>query len=327
MYYIVASSTISHQNTFEKKGFSTAITRLNNLSELIQPNYKNFIESSMLRRISTISRMSICCALDCIKQSAVKEPEAIIVGTGLGCLFDTENFLKNMLTSKDSLISPTSFIHSTHNTIAGQLSIMLKNHAYNITHTQNTLSFEHALLDGILCLDEGKSSVLVGAADEHTRLLDEILKKTSYRALHLTSGASFFMIAKNKNVNVNIGIKAIAVFNGAVFLNKSITEFLSEHEMKSESIDMVLYSTHNSEGKEILKTIFEKSALLDYQQYCGTYFTNSAFAVHLAVDILEQKNGISEMTTDQPENIKCILVCNNLSETSLGLTLVQSLET
>jgi len=327
MYYILSSSTISHQNTFEKKGFSASISALNNLSELIQPNYKDYIESSMLRRMSGIIRMSICCALDCIKQSAIKEPEAIIVGTGLGCLFDTENFLNNMLTANDNLISPTSFIQSTHNTIAGQLSILLKNHNYNMTHTQNSLSFERAIQDGMLCLDEGKGSVLVGAADEHTKILDDISKKLDYTGLHLTSGASFFMISKNKNVNTNVKIAATAAYRGAISINDTITDFFTENEITSDTIDLILYSSIDVSLKKNLHAFFNETLLLDYQKYCGIYFSNSAFAVHLAIDILEQKKVKFEFITDESKNIKRILVCNNLNDANLGLTLIESIET
>ena len=316
MYYILSSSTVSHQNTFGKKGFSQDISALTNASELIQPNYKEYIEPTMLRRTSTIIRMSISCSIDCLKQSEIKQPEAIIVGTGLGCLFDTEKFLNNVLTANDSMISPTSFIQSTHNTIAGQLSIILKNHSYNMTHTQNTLSFEHALQDGMLCLNEGKASVLVGAADEHIGILDDISKRIFFKEHHLTSGASFFMLSKNKSDKTTTGISASATYGGISSVDKAIDSFCVENGIKPASIDMILYSAMDDRLINTLRNYFKSTVLVDFQKYCGIYFSNSAFGVQLAADMLEQKK----------TNIKKILVCNNLHSSNLGLTLIESIE-
>ena len=317
MYYILSSSTVSHQNTFGKKGFSQSISPLSNSSELIQPNYKDYIDPTMLRRTSAIIRMSISCSLDCLKQSEIKQPEAIIVGTGLGCLFDTEKFLDNVLTANDSMISPTSFIQSTHNTIAGQLSIILKNHSYNMTHTQNTLSFEHALQDGMLCLNEGKQSVLVGAADEYIAILDDISKLIFFKEHRLTSGASFFMLSKKKSDNVQARITATATYGGISSSEQAIDRFCRENGIKPASIDRILYSSMEDGFKTVLEKYFKVVQLIDFQKYCGIYFSNSAFGVQLAADMLEHKN----------DNSKKILVCNNLHGSNLGLTLIESIET
>ncbi|WP_439556972.1 beta-ketoacyl synthase chain length factor, partial [Dyadobacter sp.] len=151
VYYISAASTISHQPTLGNAGFSGSINALATDSSLITPDFKSFIDAALLRRMSKILRMSVACAKDCLAQSHIEQPDAIIVGTGLGCLQDTEKFLSTSLTV-EGLLPPTSFIQSTHNTMAGQISLSISNHGYNMTHTQNTLSFEHALLDAMMLL-------------------------------------------------------------------------------------------------------------------------------------------------------------------------------
>lgn len=204
MYFIQAASTISHQPTFKNKSFSGNISALNAASELLSPDYKKYISPVLLRRMSKILRMSVACSVDCLEQAGIKSPDAIIVGTGLGCLEDTEKFLNNIISIKEGLLPPTSFIQSTHNTIAGQISLILQNHHYNMTHTQNTLSFEHALQDAFLCLDEGEVNLLVGAADEHIEILDDIVEKLGYKNMQLTSGASFFIVSTEKNKNSKV---------------------------------------------------------------------------------------------------------------------------
>lgn len=324
MYYIHAASTISHNNTFSNKGFSENISSLNEGSVVIQPNYKEYIEPGILRRMSQIIRMSTCCAIDCIKQSAIDEPEAIIVGTGLGCLNDTEKFLMDFVSHEEHLISPTPFIQSTHNTIAGQLSLVLKNHSYNMTHTQNTLSFEYALQDGLLCIDEGKEFILVGATDEHVNTLNELAYKLNFKNVVLTSGASFFVLSKKKRKNNNVKITASTAC-GMISSSKEVIEsFFLENHIQLNTIDLILYSCVNNHNENNFDNLFKDNLLCNYSKYCGIYFTNSAFGLHLGIDILNRKKVKFDFMEEELTNVKSVLVCNNLSSKNIGLTLLES---
>ena len=167
--HITASSTISHQPTFRNKGFSLGLSELKPVSELITPDYSAFIPAMDRRRMSQVLKMAIACSIDCLEQAGLSQPDAIIVGTSMGCCVHTKNFLDKILSANEGLLSPTSFIVSTHNTIAGQISLLLKNHGYNMTHTQNSLSFEQGLIDGMLCIKNGCSNVLVGGGRRRRR--------------------------------------------------------------------------------------------------------------------------------------------------------------
>jgi len=313
MYFIKAASSVSHQPAFRNPGFSKNISSLLKDSTLVRPDYKEFISGDMLRRMSEIIRMSVACTVDCLQQSSVKEPDAIIIGTGLGCLFDTEKFLATIILTKEGLIPPTSFIQSTHNTIAGQISLILKNHNYNMTHTQNTLSFEHALTDALLHIDEGKENILVGGADENIKALEDVAGKLGYTDIHLTSGASCFVVSKNKNETCKAQIVRTAAYGLVDSITDCLNEFIGE-TTKADQLDLVLYSGFDENLYASLKKYFGNTSLLNYQDYCGTYFSNSSFALHLAVDILTHSNS------------KRILICNNLNPENLGLTLIESLE-
>ena len=91
MYYINACSSISHQPSFQNEKWVNDLTKLTDDSELVSPNYKEFVKGGELRRMGKIIRMGIACSKDCVQQSEITNPDAIIVGTGLGCLTDTEN--------------------------------------------------------------------------------------------------------------------------------------------------------------------------------------------------------------------------------------------
>lgn len=76
------------------------------------------------------------------------------------------------------MLAPTAFIQSTFNTIGAQIASLSKNRCYNNTYAHRAFSFESALLDAILLLQEGEArNVLVGGIDEMTDTLYEILKR------------------------------------------------------------------------------------------------------------------------------------------------------
>lgn len=318
--YITAASTISHQPTFKSAGFSKLIEPLKKDSELNSPNFKDYIDAGLLRRMSKILRMSVTAAKDCLQQAEVDQPGAIIVGTGLGCLQDTEKFLNNFLTI-EGLLPPTSFIQSTHNTIAGQISLSIGNHGYNMTHTQNTLSFEHALIDAGLFLGEGNDNIIVGSADEYIEILSTIGKQLKVKPeIKLTSGASFFIVSKELTGKSIAKIKDIETVGLVQDSEEAISNFLINNHLKASDIDLVLYSksgdlTTSEQISDIFKRFEESSELVNYTELIGIYPSNSSFALHYAADRIQTQT-----------SIKKVLIINGLNKINLGLTLIESLE-
>lgn len=310
-FFVNAASTISHQPTFGQKGFSGAVTRLEKSSELLQPAYREYIDPVMLRRMSRILRMGVASATDALRQAGVASPSGIIVGTGLGCLQDTEKFLTNFLTL-EGLIPPTAFILSTHNTVAGQISLSLGCHAYNITHTQNTVSFEMALLDGIMKLEEGEADVLIGAADEHIPFLDTLAAEWGYHNCMLTSGVSFFVLSGTASETTLAELIDVSVFSGKETDRKErINSFLAGHGLDRGEVDMVLQG-----GKQPGDEKGFNDNIVDYTGLSGLYPTASAFAFHYGADFLESAG-----------RDKKVLIVNELSPRSLGLILLKGIET
>ena len=326
MYYINACSSISHQTSFRNKLWMNELQPLSGLSTLISPDYKEFVDAASLRRMSTILRMGLACAKDCVQQADIENPDAIIVGTGLGCLTDTEKFLKNTIIIS-GLIPPTSFIQSTHNTIAGQISLSLKNHYYNMTHTQNSLSFEHALMDAMLCLNEEKSSVLVGAADENICFMEELAKEFNFSEIEnkLTSGASFFMLSNTKNNTTKAElIDSCAIGLNALTNEEVVADFLKNNHLLLSDIDLVLFSTYGTQKLEEVNKLVHPIPVLSIEKYSGYHFTTAAFGMHLATEILNQKENLF---VQNKAPIQRILVYNNLGNKNIGLTLLQAIET
>lgn len=304
MYYINAISSISHQDSFENRGFSENLKTLSKDDELIDPDYKKYIDAKLIRRMSKILRMGVGCTHSCLIQSAVETPEAIIVGTGLGCLTDTMKFLNTYITI-EGLLPPTSFIQSTHNTIAGQISLSIKNHGYNTTYTQNTLSFEVALEDAMLCLDEGMDNILIGAADEYIPFFQE----TPFAGLNLTSGATFLILSRKKTSQTIAKVSGTKTIVNPTSIAEEVDVFLEAQKTEIADIDQVYYSTPFDSEKEDTPLQIESIKLKDV---AGVYPTNAALGLHIATDKIAE------------EKVSKALICNNLTKNNLGLTLVEA---
>lgn len=301
MYFIQHIESISHQDSFQKENIWNELKPVSEAGELISPDYKNYIPAAALRRLSTILRMGITASKAC-QEKVSREFDSISVGTALGCLTDTEKFLVTINTVSGDILSPTAFIQSTHNTISGQISLDLKNHAYNMTHTQNALSFEVALKDGLLCVDEGKQAVLVGAADEAIPFLERV-RPFMHTDLPFTSGATFLVVSAEQGNSI-AHIAACEVSFSAELIREHIIRFLADQGISADEVDLVL------EARSDLKDLAKKHQT--FTEFTGFYQSASSFAVHLANDWF----------LNHPED-RNVLIVNNLESGKLGLTLVK----
>ena len=100
--YIQGSGIVSPQHTVEMQGFPAIITEYNtNHLRCLQPDTTEFISPKLVRRMSSVIKQAIVAAKICVKESGVESPDAIISGTGLGCMEDTEKFLKSMIDNEE----------------------------------------------------------------------------------------------------------------------------------------------------------------------------------------------------------------------------------
>lgn len=134
-----------------------------------------------LRRADRFSRMAVVAATDAAGDSGIDLSEyqattGIIVATGFGPHATTFKFLDDMLTYRESEVSPTAFSHSVHNAAASYISLVLQIHGPTLTLTHFNFAFYEALLTAQAWLAEKKvSQVLVGAVDECGRVLEHVM--------------------------------------------------------------------------------------------------------------------------------------------------------
>lgn len=267
--YIHTYTTISRVDSFENGILHGEFIEVN--SETIHPNYKDYISPALIRRMSPVVKMGVTAGLKCLEGQG--EIGGVIVGTDLGCLRDTEKFLGTVVKHEGLAISPTAFIQSTHNTVAGQIALTIGNNGYNMTHSQQGISFECALMDAQLLTAETKLPVLVGACEEHIDFLSEMSTDFGATELDLSEGATYFLIsdeqgdAKTAITDVQIGLS-----------NKEIA-----HLVNSLQPDLVLTTSLTSNAIET------SYPTIDFTSYCGMYGTNPAFGLQLAAEILEKQ--------------------------------------
>lgn len=139
-------------------------------------------DAALRRRMSRFVRMGVTTMMECLSERAQADAiDAIVTATGLGSLADSEKFLRNVLEQDEELLNPTPFIQSTFNTIGAHVAQLCRNYRYNMTYAHRGHSFESALLDAVLLLEEGAARhVLVGAADERTPSQHRIMERMGF---------------------------------------------------------------------------------------------------------------------------------------------------
>lgn len=139
-------------------------------------------DAGMRRRMSRVLKCSVATAVECAGGlQGIERLDAIITATGLGCLADSERFLRNMIADNEQLLNPTPFIQSTFNTVGGQIAMLRHNHCYNVTYVNRSHGFEDALLDALMRIADSESRrILVGAFDEQTPSQYRIMERMGF---------------------------------------------------------------------------------------------------------------------------------------------------
>jgi 3-oxoacyl-[acyl-carrier-protein] synthase II len=295
-----------------------------NQLKCIDPGYKDFIPAEMIRRMGRIIKMGVAASKLCLRDAGTTPdpgtlreiiPDAIITGTGLGCIEDTEKFLSSMIKNNEEFLTPTSFIQSTHNTVAGQIALLLKCHGYNFTFVHRGISFESALIDAMTQMQLGEfSNVLVGGSDELTLNSFAITSRLGYwkrkpiHSLDLLNdhqrgsvageGASFFFLENHKNEHTYARITGVTTFlkpASCLEVKQRLIDFLATHRLKYDDINLVVLGLNGDPRTDIfyhdlVEMAFQHTSLAYFKHLCGEYHTASAFATWLAAMVISTQS-------------------------------------
>lgn len=312
--YIRSAASISAQKTFGDVPFLTDAVEYNDTRiNAIEPDYRDYIDPKQVRRMSHVIKMGVAAAKECLKHAGIEMPGGIITGTAYGCLEDTITFLTRMIELEEEMLPPTAFIQSTHNTVAAQIALMLQCHQYNNTFVHKGVSFESALLDAMMLLNEQEAdNILVGGIDEMTDVSFKILtrlglykrKPISNLSLFQTQsngtiggeGAAFFLLTDKSSAN-NLaeltGIKTFYKPKQQQDIEGNINDFLADNSLTIQDIDLIITGRNGDVKNDAVynnlnNSLFKECSIANYKHLCGEYPTSIAFALWLASNMVKQ---------------------------------------
>ena len=314
----------------------------------VEPDYADYVDAKLIRRMSRIIKMGVAAAMQCLKDADLQMPDAIVTGTAYGCLQDTEVFLNRLVEFKEELLTPTAFIQSTHNTVSAQIALMLQCHNYNNTYVHRGFSFESALLDAMMMLNENEiNNALVGAADEIIDTSHAILSRFDlYRKEASTDtlfdaktkgtiageGATFFTLLKASSGNDLAKLDAITTFYKPANdseIKEQIAAFLAGQTVDIEEIDLIITGRNgdheNDEVYESLNTsLFANKQTINFKHLCGEYPTASAYALWLGSAILKEGKAPEALLKQNNKPVKKLLIYNHYLDIHHALYLLSS---
>jgi 3-oxoacyl-[acyl-carrier-protein] synthase II len=346
--YINGIGLISPQKTTEPGSFLSEVIEYDaEYLKCIDPNYKAFIDPLAARRMSRLIKMGITSARICLADAGLlsstpgeimetRVPDAIITGTGLGSVEDTEKIL-NSINKGEQLLNPTPFIQSTYNTISSQIAINLKCHNYNSTYVHRTFSFESGLLDAMMQLKEKTADhVLVGGIDEMTINHLNIIRRLGHFKMNPSSnldilkynspgaiageGSGYYLLSSEKSEKTYARISGIRSFykpKGSEEINKRISAFLASLNLEVGDIDILLTGLNgdnefDSIYYKLSEDLFHNTPLAYFKHLCGEYHTATSFALWVAANCIRNQHypDILKVHTKTPRQIRNILIYN-----------------
>lgn len=332
--YIRATGNISPQNTFGQSSLPAVIAEYDsNRLQSIEPDYSKLIDVKLIRRMSRIIKMGVAAALHCLKEGKVENPDAIITGTAYGCLDDTGVFLQKMVQNKEEMLTPTAFIQSTHNTIGAQIALILKCNGYNNTFVHRGFSFESAMLDAMMLLEENEvTNVLVGGVDEITDFSFGIINRfgvykkamrsnlglfeDSSRGTIAGEGASFFLLRREPSGEDYAILEGMDTFYkpaDQTEILQRISKFLSMNSILPGDIDVVLFGRSGDSKTDkvydkIEASFFDETVVINYKHLCGEYPTSTGFALWLACGMIRSNELPEAFNITATRDIKRVLI-------------------
>lgn len=338
--YISGIGCISPQKTIANTDFlEEPVNQQALFLQCIQPeSYRDYIDPLLSRRLSRVIKMGITSALISLRESKIEQPGAIITGTGLGSVADTEKFLMTMLDNNETLLNPTNFMQSTYNTISSQIAIILKCSNYNTTYVHRGFSFESALADGLDLLERGETdSALVGGIDEisenHFNIsgLLGLWRQQAENHLDLLKnpgqgtipgeGSVYFTLTKNRLPNSYARLdclKTVYKPKSTKSIHDAINNILKENNLSATDIDLFVAGLNGDEQSDkwyhsVINEILDKQAVAAFKHLCGEYYTASAFGLWMASNIIKKQRIplVALYKGVAPKDIRHILLYNH----------------
>lgn len=344
--YINGIGSISAQGIWREDLFDEATEIQAPLTVAIQPSYKELIPPTMIRRMSKGIKMGIFASQQALNEASVEDLDAIIVGTGLGCLEDSERFLKNMLDNEEEFLTPTSFIQSTHNTVGAQIALRLGCKAYNFTYVNGSISFESALLDALLQFESYEAnSILVGGIDEIAgrtfelkKLIHEVkadgtsetLRESKTTGVNFGECGTFFALSSEKTNTTYAQVRNVRTQNRLEIheLEAFVSSFLQEENLPITAISVVVIGNNGDLTYDAYYnrffSLFQEIPQVFYKHLVGQSDVASAFGLAVGAYVLRNKSIPENVQWNEVKlsAVKYVLIYNQYLGRDHSLTLL-----
>ena len=310
--YIQSTGCISAQQSWGDVSFlATPLFYKTKVLPIVAPNYKEYISAAAARRMAKAIKMGVTASHFAMQEAGMDNVDAIITGTGLGLVRDSEKFVSAIIDNGEQYLTPTSFIQSTHNTVAGQIALGIDCKGYNLTYVHDSNSFESALLDSITQLQADEvASVLVGGVDElwdHTIEIHQLIghikeQATATRTLLesntfgtvFAEGAGFFVLESEKKSNTYAEVVDVQLYG--TLAEEEVAQvakaFLKEHGINPAAVDVLILGSNGDAAYDgyyntLAAEMFSETTQTYYKHLCGEFHTATAFGTWLAANMLK----------------------------------------
>lgn len=348
--YIRAASQISIQQPLSEQWMDTPTLPSAVFNEPVDPDYKQWIAPAEARRMGRLLKRAVAVSLDTLRKGNCEMPDAIITGTGLGCVENTEKFLNALIDNDEQCLPPTPFMQSTHNTISSQVALKLQCHGYNSTYSHRGTSFDSALQDAIMQFQLNRiSNALIGGYDEMTPAYFNMLGKLGYwrknpvdvQALKqpgqvgsISGGAAVALLLSNTPTPDTL----CRIIDTSLFcvgndneLSAYTHAFLQQHHLSESDIDAVMCGFNGDENNDmvyhnLLNTSFPDTTTLWYKHLFGESFCASGYGIYAAAFCLKHSTIPQHLIYYQEKkhlsSLNNILIINHFQKHDFSLTLI-----
>lgn len=349
--YIHAAAHISNQEPFSDKWFDAPLIYNERYIRSVEPDYSEFIAPMQARRMGKVLKRALTTALKTIKDTGIDNPDAIITGTGLGCIENTEKFLTAMIQNNEEFLPPTFFMQSTHNTISSYIAVHLKCHGYNSTYSHRGTSFDSALIDAFMQFQLGDiSTALVNGHDELTpdyfnmlgkigywkagEITKDILRKADTQGAFAGECSISLMLGNDAQKKSLCELKAVEMLYEPTKeqIGETLAKLLAQNNLDILAIDAVVIGASGDKANDkvyetICSEFFPDKNLAWYKHIFGESYTASGIGVYVGSMIL-QKGRISKhlLYRNAGENkaLKNVLVYNHFQNKDHSLILLSA---
>ena len=305
---------------------------------LDEANFKKYVSPIEARRMGKILKRALVTSKEALEAAGLETVDAIITGTGYGCIENTELFLNALSTEGEQLLKPTYFMQSTHNTISSLVAIKAQNHGYNATYAHKGISFDSALQDAWWQFKLGKiNSALVGGHDEMTETFAHILKKGGVMGLdeEQCSDSAVSIVLSHENNNALCRLSAFTLLHqpSPDTLSQAVANLMQSASKSLNDVDYILTGisgnyVNDKAYLEETKALFGDKSLLRYKHLFGESFTASGLGFCVAAQCLHEGHIPASLFVNPEEasnqRPKCILLYNRSDGKNVSLTLLEA---